>query len=1036
MRFLFTPVLAASLSLFSLPTGCGGGGSSTPPITKTTPTIAWATPAAVPAGTALSATQLDATASVPGAFVYTPAAGTVLTTVGSNTLSVAFTPTDTTDYNSASGSVTITVTAVTKTTPIITWATPAAVPAGTALSATQLDATASVPGAFVYTPAAGTVLSTVGSSTLSVAFTPTDTTDYNSASDSVTITVTAVTKSAPPITWNTPAAVSAGSALSATQLDASASVAGSFVYTPAAGTVMSVGGTTILTVTFTPTDTTDYLTATKTVPLTVNSSASVAYSWSNVKIVAGGYVPGLYFHPTQKGLMYARTDIGGAYRWGPSDSQWVPLTDWTTAANWWQIGVEAIGMDPTNANKLYIAVGEYASPTTAGWDGNGAMLVSSDQGNTFTTVALPFKNGSNDDGRNTGERIAVDPNLPGIVYFGTRVAGLQISTNSGLAWTQSSGLPVTNTANGSGVVSMLPIQASGPSGSATPVVYAAVAATGVGSAPVGFYVTTKAGSATSAWAPVAGQPSFATANPPLAPLHAVLGPSGSIYILYGDLAGPGSMTASQLWKFVPASNWTSGTWTQITLPNGLAINNSNGYGGLAVDPSHAGVLLLGTLDQYYPTGDVIYRSNDDGATWRDVSSVNSQNGSSKSPNLATHDASLSPWLAFGKTTPLQANGTPVNVGTGNWATSIVIDPFDPNHAMYGTGQTIWTTDNLTAADPSASSNGVVNWTVGASGLEETDAGLLVAPPSGKTLLLSGMGDISGFAHQNLNVSPPQQMYSNPEATPSAIDFEQNAPATVVRATQGNAASGSNSASNTPWGVISTDGGLTWTAFSGSPTWTSTTNGAASGGDSIALAPDGSSMVWAPLNTASVWRSTNGGASWTASTGIAAQAQVVSDRVAPGVYYGYAGNTLTVSADGGATWTTLQTNLPSGGTLVILPDAQADLWLAGGSNSGLYSNTGTAAAPSLTAVSGVQDAIRLGFGAGPNGSLKPTLYLDGQIGGVNGVYRSTDGGVTWLQINDAAHQWGGINAICGDMRTFGTVYLAPPGRGIIWGTSTN
>jgi hypothetical protein len=497
------------------------------------------------------------------------------------------------------------------------------------------------------------------------------------------------------------------------------------------------------------------------------------------------------------------------------------------------------------------------------------------------------------------------------------------------------------------------------------------------------------------------------------------------------------MTASQLWKFVPASSWTSGTWTQITLPNNsLAINNSNGYGGLAVDPSHAGVLLLGTLDQYWPTGDVVYRSNDDGATWRDVSSVNRQDGNSKSPNLAAHDASLSPWLAFGQTTPLQANGTPANVSTGNWATSIVIDPFNPDHAMYGTGQTIWTTANLTAADPSASSIGVVNWSVGAIGLEETAAGLLVAPPSGKTLLLSGMGDISGFAHQNLNVSPPQQMYTNPTSTPSAIDFQQNTPTTVVRATQGNAASGSSSVSNTPWGVISTDAGLTWKGFSGSPTWTSTTNGAPSGGGNIAIAPDGSSIVWAPLNTASVWYSTNGGASWTASTGIAAQAQVVSDRVVPGVYYGFAGGTLTISTNSGATFTSLQTGLPSGGTLVILADAQADLWMAGGSNAGLYANTGTAAAPSLTAVSGVQNAAHLGFGAGPNGSLKPTLYLDGQIAGANGVYRSTDSGLTWLQINDAAHQWGGRNSICGDMRTFGTVYLTPPGRGIIWGTSAN
>ena len=959
MRFFFAPVLAACLSFLLMPTGCGSGGgsSSPPPITKTTPTITWATPASVPAGTVLSATQLDATASVAGSFVYTPAMGTALTTVGSNTLSVTFTPTDTTDYNSASDSVTITVTAVGKTTPTITWAAPAAVPSGTALSATQLDATASV--------------------------------------------------------------------------------AGTFVYTPAAGTTMSVGGTTILSVAFTPTDTTDFFAVTKTVPLTVNSSSSVAYSWTNVKIVAGGYVSGLYFHPTQQGLMYARTDVGGAYRWGPKDTQWVPLLDWTTAANWWQIGVEAIGLDPTNAEKLYIAVGEYASPTTSGWDGNGAMLVSSDQGNTFTTVPLPFKNGSNDNGRNTGERIAVDRNLPSIVYFGTRVAGLQISTNSGLAWAQSTGLPVTSTAIGSGVVSVLPIQASGSSGSATPVVYAAVAGTGVGADPVGLYVSTNAGSATSTWTPVTGQPSFATASTPKAPLHAVLGPNGAIYILYGDQAGPGSMNVSQLWKFVPASNWTSGTWTQIALPNNsLAINNSNGYGGLAVDPSHAGVLTLGTLDQYWPTGDVVYRSNDDGATWRDISSVNSENGSSKSPNLATHDASLSPWLAFGQTTPLQANGTPVNVSTGNWATSIAIDPFDADHAMYGTGQTIWATTNLTAADPTSSSTGVVNWTVGANGLEETVADLLVAPPSGKTLLLSGMGDIYGFAQQNLSVSPPQQMYTNPSASPTAIDFEQNTPTTVVRTTQGNAASGSSTASNTPWGVISTDGGLTWKGFSGSPTWTSTTNGASSGGGSIAIAPDGSSIVWAPLNTTSVWYSTNGGGSWSAATGIAAQAQVVSDRVVPGVYYGLAGGALTISTNSGATWITVQSGLPSGGTLVILPDAQGDLWLAGGSSAALYANTGTAATPNLTTVSGVQNAAHLGFGAGPNGSLKPTLYLNGQISGVNGVYRSTDGGVTWLQINDSAHQWGGISAICGDMRTFGTVYLTGSGRGILWGTSAN
>jgi hypothetical protein len=78
---------------------------------KTTPTITWATPAAITYGTALSATQLDATASVAGTFAYTSASGTVLT-AGSQTLSVTFTPTNTTVYNTATASVPLTVSKV------------------------------------------------------------------------------------------------------------------------------------------------------------------------------------------------------------------------------------------------------------------------------------------------------------------------------------------------------------------------------------------------------------------------------------------------------------------------------------------------------------------------------------------------------------------------------------------------------------------------------------------------------------------------------------------------------------------------------------------------------------------------------------------------------------------------------------------------------------------------------------------------------------------------------------------------------------
>ena len=168
--------------------------ASTAPIT---PTITWANPASIVYGTALGATQLDATASVPGTFAYTPAANTVLAAGSGQKLSVTFTPTDTVDYTTATATVLINVSAAT---PTINWANPADIVVGTALSSTQLDATsswtvggvtASVPGSFVYTPAAGTILSAGKNQTLSVSFTPTDLTDYTSANASVVINVNA-----------------------------------------------------------------------------------------------------------------------------------------------------------------------------------------------------------------------------------------------------------------------------------------------------------------------------------------------------------------------------------------------------------------------------------------------------------------------------------------------------------------------------------------------------------------------------------------------------------------------------------------------------------------------------------------------------------------------------------------------------------------------------------------------------------------------------------------------------------------------------
>ena len=132
-------------------------------------------------------------------------------------------------------------------TPVINWATPASVSYGTAVSGLQLNASANISGTFVYTPAAGTVPN-AGTSILSAAFTPVDAVNYKSTTAMVNLTVA---QDVPSIQWASPAGLVYGTGLSGAQLNATASVPGTFAYSPGVGTVLPVG-TSTLNVTFTP----------------------------------------------------------------------------------------------------------------------------------------------------------------------------------------------------------------------------------------------------------------------------------------------------------------------------------------------------------------------------------------------------------------------------------------------------------------------------------------------------------------------------------------------------------------------------------------------------------------------------------------------------------------------------------------------------------------------------------------------------------------------------------------------------------------
>jgi hypothetical protein len=789
----------------------------------------------------------------------------------------------------------------------------------------------------------------------------------------------------PTITWATPTAVMVGTTLSATQLNATANTSGTFTYTPAAGTVLNTPGNITLSTTFTPSNN-SYTTATATVTLVVNAVPPPLYTWSPVTIVAGGYVTGIVMHPGQQGLMYARTDVGGAYRYTTAQGRWAPLTDWVTRANSNYIGIESIGIDPSDTSRLYLAAGTYAES----FGSNGAMLLSADQGATFTTVPLPIKLGSNDNGRNAGERLQVDPNLGTTLYFGSRLNGLYRSTDRGQTWAQVSSFPVTGTTSGVGVVFETFVKSSSSTGSATKTIYAGVSATGTGSDPQSLYVSNDAG---VTWTAVPGAPTG------LYVTHGVLGPDGKLYLTYGDQVGPSGLTTGKVYQYtLPSTGTPNGSWANITPPR--ANSYQGGYGAVTLDPSAPGTIMVSTLDHYYPVGDDLWRSNNYGQTWYSINTVG-----------AVRDTSLSPWLTFGAASV---------TNTGNWVGSMQIDPFNSAHVVYGNGQGIMATTNMTASDNLSTPS---NWTVAALGVEETVIEQLISPPSGPANLLSAIGDLGGFTHLSFTASPAAGAFSNPGfSTGTGIDFAQASPLNIVRVGYG---------TSPKFGAYSTNGGTSWTPFSANPT--GTTNGAGS----VAISANAATILWAPSDSgAATAYSTNNGATWTVCTGAPTQQAPIADRINPLIFYIYnaPSGTLSTSIDGGHTFAVTQTGLPTYGNLRAAYDAQGSLWLA--TNSGLYHTAHADTGTPLTSVGTVSSAWGVALGAAKPGTSTLTLFVGGTIGGVAGLFRSTDNAATWIRIDDAAHEYGYIDTLQADPRVFARVYLGTGGRGILYGDSPN
>ncbi|HET9869442.1 MAG TPA: T9SS type A sorting domain-containing protein [bacterium] len=727
-----------------------------------------------------------------------------------------------------------------------------------------------------------------------------------------------------------------------------------------------------------------------------------AYTWQNVVIMGGGFVAGVDYSPVSQGLIYARTDVGGLYRWNNSAGQWVPLTDMYIGGQ--NFGGESIAPDPVNPNLVYAAVG--LSPSTP-----GTILSSINQGASWTANAIAVSMSGNGDGREAGERLAVDPNLNSKLYFGSRWQGLWVSTNSAASWSNVSSFPVKGDAGYglSWVIFPPPTGGYGnPSGSASATIYVGVLAMSSGNSNV--YRSTNGG---TSWTLVSGGPSNMITP------HASLGTDGNLWIVYDSGGyGPGGITTGQIWKL----NTSNLAWSNVT--PAAPPSGSGGYGDVSVDAENAQHAVVSTLD-WWSGPDKILSTVNGGGSWVTIANANS-------------GWNAGPFSAYNNNGAIYTTNCTSNNGGTGWAGNAKIDPFNSNNSIYtsggqGAGGGVWSSANINAATQPAG----VTWTFTDLGIEET-VPLFLNPSAAGGILFSCMGDVGGMRHSNLTQSPSLGNYCNPNfSNTNMLDFAESNTNDVVRV--------GNSGTTTSDIAYSTNNGQAWAPWGSAPPGYGTANQM----ESVAVAADGSRVVVSPFSGygTAAYASSLGGA-WTSCAGLPSGASVASDRSSPSTFYAVApsqwvfGGTVTVyvSTNGGASFSqvnTIPVNYnPNGNGSLVVPrpvfGEPGEFWVITDNNLYRFTNAGA----NVTSIPNVTAPMEVGFGKAASGQTHPAVFLVGTVNGTYGFYRCDDGvGTTWNLINDANHEYGSVGWVEGDETIFGRVYIGAGGRGIIYGDTS-
>lgn len=710
-------------------------------------------------------------------------------------------------------------------------------------------------------------------------------------------------------------------------------------------------------------------------------------NWETVKIGAGGFCTGINASPTGS-VILIRTDTHGAYRWNSATSEWVQLINATSMASAAQFpdcwsGVTEIVCAPSLPSRLYMAF-------------MGDVYRSDDTGDTWTVTTMDYAaytDPSANGGRNKvcGQKMAVDPANPDVVYFGTPEAGVYYTVNGGTNWTQIANgtIPFCTTQLDNfypGHPGICFDPTSGTTGGKTNKIY-------IPSYGNGVYQSTNAG---SSWAALSSGPTQVT--------HAKIDQNGNYYATQIHAA-----EAETLYKW-----------------------NGSAFSAIGSGVRHIDTVLISPSDANYVVavtgGGYLEISEDAGATW-------------ESPIMTHSRVSADiPWLAWTEEEYMSVGdaifdpATPGQVilsqGIGVWTTPLSGTP----------ASTVWTSrskgiENLTSNTVICPPNGypilaawdrscftVINPEVYPDEHSPTnDIAIRMAwdvdYASSDPAYIAYLSNYAAVATHKFG------WYSTDKGlTWAAFATSPGATGTIALQTTGNwTKSGGCLAISTPLNIVAvpSNSSLPWYTKDGGTTWTEIeVSGVATSGET--------GWGWAYYNPFKC---------------------VTADRVNANTFYLY--NYLTQglyrSTDSGDSWTKMNTGnidvwAAINTQLKAVPGQAGHLFLAGGKagNSGdtnpgqtLLSRS-TDGGATWSAVANVEEAYCVGFGAAAPGQSYPAVYFTGWLSDVFGIWRSVDNCSTWEKIGDypgGSLDW--MESIDASKEVYGTVYGSMQGSGYVY-----